>query len=1035
MGRLKMDILMDVPLQLLGQVLDFTHPHAGASNTLLINLATSAICIVIALVPFGLYKEALGKERWVLYFGSAFLTLGIQYAVLAMLLVMAQSPSLDFFANSVMSGVNNLLFLAAARELLARTRPFPAWAWILAVMTWIGGLVHLSSDVATQSSAAVTHLHRLPDTIFSVVTVLTLGWSMFSNIDPQWGQKPWRLIHQRSRLLEWRKRFLAWTTLLIACVYALVLAVNGFFDELTSLVAPYTSILNQDEMAKTLRFLISAITFPLKFGLFSSAFYLIVRSLFVLSPRAFHRTLDEVAEATKIHFLSSEGIVETIARSLNADSVQLYFRLPGHSRRRKGLSCWAWSKVDDKAHPWPAIQCKPPDASTIPGWVLDRGTLYKSSASNSVQEQILSWWEPAEHLAVEKGISLPPIQSAIAVPIRYHGKTIAGLSIGWKARRPITAITLQRIRMIATMLIPTLEARRGLLAVSQLGQYFQRQEIVSPDIERYAALTRMTQVVHSTLSPLVTGVSIDVGFTTAYTVCTKGQDEPEGKELTQENSSKRCLERCREALRGWKTRVIDDPEKVSDFQQEELTVEDVVVGSLYLAQPHPSEPESPSLAGDWLLESTVATMLSDALFDATRVRLWAILDGLQVELGSGAPLTKGTWFHKVETAASKAGIQWIVFEDQSAKAPSWRGPQDHPECIEVVRNLKDLTTWVAHQDEPSHPSAVWQDLPTPTPSDQPEKVGHFRFLEPQEGAHHVVRLTTTPRSNLYLGIGRPGFGKELRKDWPWRIFLERFAIAAGASLDRMKLEQIRLDTKHDQGLITASVVTGTLVHQLGNMATNLGFGIENLAAGLNDPAGKPSQGSSVPNQGALDRIRKLQQEVDNLQEVTSNINSATSLDAETPSSLLKATRKAVGLYQLAADEQNIAIQMEVPDDIMVGIPFYVPYQALANLINNSIQAIAKLKATPRDGRIRVVAKDLGGLIYCSVVDSGPGIPPEDFKAIFELKYSTKKKAGGLGLYLARRALREVGGDLVLVESRPGKTEFRMNLPKQWTGDS
>ena len=64
-----------------------------------------------------------------------------------------------------------------------------------------------------------------------------------------------------------------------------------------------------------------------------------------------------------------------------------------------------------------------------------------------------------------------------------------------------------------------------------------------------------------------------------------------------------------------------------------------------------------------------------------------------------------------------------------------------------------------------------------------------------------------------------------------------------------------------------------------------------------------------------------------------------------------------------------------------------------------------------------------------VTDDGPGIPPEHAGRVFEPFFTTKPvgQGTGLGLDIARRAVRRHDGQIEL-DSRPGRTEFRVTLP-------
>lgn len=99
------------------------------------------------------------------------------------------------------------------------------------------------------------------------------------------------------------------------------------------------------------------------------------------------------------------------------------------------------------------------------------------------------------------------------------------------------------------------------------------------------------------------------------------------------------------------------------------------------------------------------------------------------------------------------------------------------------------------------------------------------------------------------------------------------------------------------------------------------------------------------------------------------------------------------------------------------------YRAIANLARNSMEAGAgriAFKATRGDGRVAII-----------VADDGPGIAPVAREHLFRpFAGSTRRGGTGLGLPIAREVLRAHGGDVVLQESGPGGTRFRMELPDQ-----
>jgi signal transduction histidine kinase len=99
-------------------------------------------------------------------------------------------------------------------------------------------------------------------------------------------------------------------------------------------------------------------------------------------------------------------------------------------------------------------------------------------------------------------------------------------------------------------------------------------------------------------------------------------------------------------------------------------------------------------------------------------------------------------------------------------------------------------------------------------------------------------------------------------------------------------------------------------------------------------------------------------------------------------------------------------------------------QVWANLIDNAIDA------APESGNVEVRAQPRDGSVLVCVTDDGPGIPPDRVQQIFEPFFTTKPigQGTGLGLDIVRRVVQEHGGTIE-VESRPGRTQFRVILPR------
>jgi len=103
-------------------------------------------------------------------------------------------------------------------------------------------------------------------------------------------------------------------------------------------------------------------------------------------------------------------------------------------------------------------------------------------------------------------------------------------------------------------------------------------------------------------------------------------------------------------------------------------------------------------------------------------------------------------------------------------------------------------------------------------------------------------------------------------------------------------------------------------------------------------------------------------------------------------------------------------------------------QVFLNLLLNAEQAMLEGKSGGRITLNTTVSRD-GRMVHAEVIDDGPGIPQDALPHVFEPFFSTKPVGSGtgLGLSVSYGIVEEHGGHLV-VESRPGRTVFRLEMP-------
>ena len=148
--------------------------------------------------------------------------------------------------------------------------------------------------------------------------------------------------------------------------------------------------------------------------------------------------------------------------------------------------------------------------------------------------------------------------------------------------------------------------------------------------------------------------------------------------------------------------------------------------------------------------------------------------------------------------------------------------------------------------------------------------------------------------------------------------------------------------------------------------------------------------------------------------------------APEPIDLADVARRAAGLLSVRASNAGVAIARPLPDlRVPASGDFRRALQIMVNLIGNAV------RYSPDGAVVTVTATQTGGMAEAVVADQGKGIEAADQARIFEkFERVDPSEAGGngLGLYIARRLARAMGGDLT-VESTPGEgARFTLTLP-------
>ncbi|MBZ0137864.1 MAG: hypothetical protein K8I27_16000 [Planctomycetes bacterium] len=242
------------------------------------------------------------------------------------------------------------------------------------------------------------------------------------------------------------------------------------------------------------------------------------------------------------------------------------------------------------------------------------------------------------------------------------------------------------------------------------------------------------------------------------------------------------------------------------------------------------------------------------------------------------------------------------------------------------------------------------------------------------------------------------------------VFVVTFAAAlllAGAwnRLQRDLAKQTRLA---EQAQFSAG-----MAHQIKNPLAALRGYVELLARGLHEPAQKQIADKLVSEITALDRIVR-----DFLQFSRGAHGSIERITLEAALRPVVESARSTGGSNVEVAALNLpAVEVEVDSTAL--------REALSNVAVNAAEALRE-----DGGKLTVRANANGRFVTVEFEDNGPGIPEEVRPGLFEPFVTGKADGTGLGLPIARRLLRDLGGDLEMVRSDSTGTMFRATFVRE-----
>jgi two-component system, LuxR family, sensor kinase FixL len=145
-----------------------------------------------------------------------------------------------------------------------------------------------------------------------------------------------------------------------------------------------------------------------------------------------------------------------------------------------------------------------------------------------------------------------------------------------------------------------------------------------------------------------------------------------------------------------------------------------------------------------------------------------------------------------------------------------------------------------------------------------------------------------------------------------------------------------------------------------------------------------------------------------------------------PEALKNVIAEALALAFVGAAGENVKVKLHLDVTLgLVAVDKIQIQQVLLNLIRNSVEA---MRSTDKRDLLLATGAGEPGFANVTVQDSGPGLPQDVVRRLFQPFVTTKETGMGIGLTICQSIVEAHGGRIWLVRSTHEGTSFCFSLP-------
>lgn len=273
-----------------------------------------------------------------------------------------------------------------------------------------------------------------------------------------------------------------------------------------------------------------------------------------------------------------------------------------------------------------------------------------------------------------------------------------------------------------------------------------------------------------------------------------------------------------------------------------------------------------------------------------------------------------------------------------------------------------------------------------------------------ERLENVMRIREVELHNRELQLEHERLLNEIEM---WNLELQKRVREKSDALQKAQNEIVQSEKLAALGYLSAG-----MAHEIRNPLNSIALFIQLMRQNTNDPEQIEYQGKILKEVDRVDMIiRKLLDASRRTRNITSDVKINLVID------------NALEVFAPQIEDRKITIERRyrvIPSPIKADQTELE--QVFTNLFLNAMDEMI------HGGRLEIDISELEGMVVVKVGDSGGGIPDKILTSVFEPFFSIKTRGIGMGLPVVQRIVRMYEGSIVVENTSPAGTVFRLEFP-------